>query len=68
MNDKLEFVIYQYEGFIGQNSSILSTFITTYQQKNLNEEQIEFSIILEVIIIQMNNKNIIFYTNDDYIL
>ena len=37
--DKLEFVIYQFEGFISQNSSILSTFILNYPQKKLDEEQ-----------------------------
>ena len=38
-NDKLEFVIYQFEGFRSQNSSILSTFISNYPQKMLDDEQ-----------------------------
>ena len=38
-NDKLEFVVYQFEGFRSQNSSILSTFISNYPQKKLDEEQ-----------------------------
>ena len=37
--DKLEFVIYQFEGFRSQNSSILSTFILNYPQKKLDEDQ-----------------------------
>ena len=39
--DKIEYVVYQFEGFRSQNSSILSTFIFNYPQKNLNEEQKE---------------------------
>ena len=38
-SDKLEFVIYRFEGFRSQNSSILSTFILNYPQKKLEEEQ-----------------------------
>ena len=38
-SSKLDFVIYQYEGFRNQNSSILSTFITNYPQKALDEEE-----------------------------
>ena len=37
--DKLEFVIYQFEGFRNQNSSILRTFISNYPQKLLDEDQ-----------------------------
>ena len=37
--DKLEFVIYQFEGFRNQNSSILMTFISNYLQKLLDEDQ-----------------------------
>jgi hypothetical protein len=37
--DKLEFVIYQFEGFRNQNSSILMTFISNYPQKLLDEDQ-----------------------------
>ena len=37
--DKLEFVIYQFEGFRSQNSSILSTFILNYPQKKLDDDQ-----------------------------
>ncbi len=39
--DKIEFVIYQFEGFRSKNSSILSTFILNYPQKKLDEEQKE---------------------------
>ena len=39
--DKIEFVVYQFEGFRSQNSSILSTFIFNYPQKNLTDEQKE---------------------------
>ena len=39
LSSKLDFVIYQFEGFRNQNSSILSTFIEKYPQKNLNEEE-----------------------------
>ena len=38
-NSKLDFVIYQYEGFRNQNSSILSTFIDKYPQKKLEEDE-----------------------------
>ena len=38
-NSKLDFVVYQYEGFRNQNSSILSTFINKYPQKKLNKEE-----------------------------
>ena len=38
-SNKLDFVIYQYEGFRNQNSSILSTFIGKYPQKKLNKEE-----------------------------
>ena len=38
-NETLEFVIYQFEGFRGHNSSILSAFILEYPQKKLDEEQ-----------------------------
>ena len=38
-SSKLDFVIYQFEGFRNQNSSILSTFIEKYPQKTLNEEE-----------------------------
>ena len=37
--DKLEFVIYQFEGFRNQNSSIVTTFISNYPQKLLDEDQ-----------------------------
>ena len=36
---KLDFVIYQFEGFRDQNSSILSTFINKYPQKSLNKDE-----------------------------
>ena len=36
---KLDFVVYQYEGFRNQNSSILSTFIINYPQKKLNKDE-----------------------------
>ena len=36
-NNKLDFVIYQYEGFRNQNSSVLTTFISQYPQEDLNE-------------------------------
>ena len=39
--DKIEYVVYQFEGFRSQNSSILSTFIINYPQKNLSEKQKE---------------------------
>ena len=42
LTDKLDFVIYQFEGFRSQNSSILSGFILNYPQKNLDEEQQNF--------------------------
>ena len=38
-NNKIDYVIYQFEGFRNQNSSILSTFINMYPQKELNEEE-----------------------------
>ena len=38
-NSKLDFVIYKYEGFRNQNSSILSTFIDKYPQKKLEEDE-----------------------------
>ena len=38
-NTKLDYVIYQYEGFRNQNSSILSTFIGKYPQQELVEEE-----------------------------
>ena len=38
-NTKIDYVIYQFEGFRNQNSSILSTFISKYPQKQLNEEE-----------------------------
>lgn len=39
LNDKLEFVIYQFEGFRSDNSQILLGFIEKYPQNNLDEEQ-----------------------------
>ena len=39
LNDKLEFVIYQFEGFRSDNSQILLGFIEKYPQINLDEEQ-----------------------------
>ena len=38
-NNKIDYVIYQFEGFRNQNSSILSTFMSMYPQKDLNEEE-----------------------------
>ena len=38
-SSKLDFVIYQFEGFRNQNSSILSTFINKYPQRKLNKEE-----------------------------
>ena len=38
-NNKIDYVIYQFEGFRNQNSSILSAFINKYPQKKLDEEE-----------------------------
>lgn len=37
--EKLEFVIYQFQGLRSQNSSILSMFILNYPQKKLDDDQ-----------------------------
>ena len=39
LTDKIDCVIYQFEGFRNQNSTILIDFIFTYPQNILNEEQ-----------------------------
>ena len=40
--DDLRFVIYKYEGFRGNKSSIITTFNEKYPQKELNKEQIKY--------------------------
>ena len=38
-NNKIDFVIYRFEGFRSQNSSILATFMMHFPQMELNEEE-----------------------------
>ena len=40
-NDKIKFVIYLYEGFRGENSTVLKDYVTKYSQRELDEMEKE---------------------------
>jgi hypothetical protein len=39
LSDKQHFIIYQYESFLGENSSVINDYLQNYDQKELSEEE-----------------------------